>query len=380
MAPKRLLILTSATGAGHDTHAQATADWCRALFGAQVEVTIDHTLEDSHPFYRAGVDFYNYIQRRRPGLHHIYYNVVELLDLLNPGTVGPGRAYFVRLLERVRPDAILSVMDCLNRGYFELARQVLGPHVTCATFSTEFDGGYGFSRNWVNPRADYFFARTAEAAAEAVRRGLPASRARISGHWAPPGFYAASMSEVEKAAFLADKLQLDPGRFTLLLSTGGAGAHNHFDLLRALAGLGDRLQVVALCGRDSEKRNALEQWSRKLSFPVRALGHTAEMPALLQASSAVVARAGATTAGETLLCRCPVIFNALGGTMPQELPTLRYFRRHGIESIISQARQVTPLVRRWIEQPERLVNLRRQIESARDATTPESALRRLLAA
>ena len=125
--PRRLLVLTSATGAGHDTHAQATVDWCARLFGPRVEVTIAHALEDSHAFYRGAVGFYNFIQRRMPWFHHIYYNVIELLDLLNPGTVSLGRSHYVDLLERTRPDAILSVHDCLNRGYFELAKTVLGP-------------------------------------------------------------------------------------------------------------------------------------------------------------------------------------------------------------------------------------------------------------
>ncbi len=133
---KRLLVLTSATGAGHDTHANATAAWCKEIYGETVEVRIDHTLEDSHSFNRGGVEFYNLIQRRAPWFHHIYYNVIELLELLNHGTVGFGKDYYVRLLEEFRPDAVLSVHDCLNLGYFEVAREVLGPecalwHLLC---------------------------------------------------------------------------------------------------------------------------------------------------------------------------------------------------------------------------------------------------------
>ena len=45
---KRLLVLTSATGAGHDTHALATAAWCARLYGTYIQVTIAHALEDSH--------------------------------------------------------------------------------------------------------------------------------------------------------------------------------------------------------------------------------------------------------------------------------------------------------------------------------------------
>ncbi len=376
---KRLLVLTSATGAGHDTHARATAEWCARLFGPRVEVTIDHTLEKSHAFYRGGVEFYNFIQRRMPWFHHLYYNIVELLELLNPGTVSLGREYVVRLYERVRPDAILSVHDCLNRGYFELAKEILGPDVKCATYCPEFGGGYGFSRNWVNPRGDFFFGRTPETAAVAQKRGLDSARAFSTGHWAPPPFYREPPEAEERRQFL-ETLRLDPEKFTLLLSTGGAGAQNHLAILRALFSLRDRLQVIALCGRDLGAQSELDRWARREApFPVRALGFTDEMPLLLHTVSAVVARAGATTAGEALLCGCPVIFNALGLMMPQELPTWRWFRARGLGFRAFSAAGVHHHVARWIERPEELATLREKMKEACDATTPENALRKLLA-
>jgi len=371
---KRLLVLTSATGAGHDTHAAATVAWCAQLYGTYVSVTIAHALEDSHAFYRGAVGFYNIIQRRAPWFHHIYYNVIELLDALNPGTVGLGRAHYVQLLQQTRPDAILSVHDCLNRGYFELARTVLGPKVQCATYCPEFEGGYGFSRNWVNPRGDFFFGRTDETAREAQKRG--ASGAFTAGHWAPPSFYDPPIGD---AAQVLRELKLPADRFTLLLSTGGAGAQNHRSLLRALSPLHARLQVIALCGRDEAARAELEAWSaRETSLEVRCLGFTDKMPALLRSVSAVVARAGATTAGEALLCGCPIIFNGLGGVMPQELPTWRWFHARGIGVGALMAGGVREEAVRWLERPTELSAMRERMARVCDSRTPQQSLEKLL--
>ena len=377
---KRILVLTSATGAGHDTHASATTAWCAQFYGSDVEVIVDHTLEDSHPIYRKAVDFYNFIQRNGPWFHHIYYNVIELLEVLNPGTVSLGRDYYIKLLERVRPHAVISVMDCLNRGYFELARETLGA-VKCATYCTEFSDGYGHSRNWVNPRTGYFFGRTEETVRDALRRGVPPrAHASSSGHWAPPAFYAEPPTADEKAAYLKDTLQLDPDRFTLLLSTGGNAAQNHAEILRTLIPLGNRIQVIALCGRDAKARAELDAWiKREIPFTVRTIPFTNEMPKLLGVSSAVVARGGATTAGEALLCNCPVIFNALGLMMPQELPTWRYFRTHDIGFRVFRAGGVRPIVERWINQPDEYAQLRQRMLNLRNATTPQAALELLLA-
>ena len=37
-----------------------------------------------------------------------------------------GRAYYLQVLREYRPHLIFSVHDCLNRGYFQLARETLG--------------------------------------------------------------------------------------------------------------------------------------------------------------------------------------------------------------------------------------------------------------
>jgi processive 1,2-diacylglycerol beta-glucosyltransferase len=380
-AEQTLLVLTSATGAGHDTHAAAAREWCARLFGGRVRVRIAHILEESHPLCRAGVEFYNMIQRRAPWAHHLYYNLLELPGMPGSSSVGPGRAHVERVLREAAPAAVLSVHDCLNRGHFALARRMAGPGAgpRCATFCAEFGGGYGFSRNWVDPAADFFFARTEEAGAAAVGLGLPTERVLRAGHWAPPAFYGPPMEPEARTAFVGRELGLESGRFTLLLSTGGAGAQNHAALLRALRPLAGGIQVVALCGRDEHGRRWLEAGAaREVGFPVRVLGFSGEMVRLLDACDAVVARAGATTAGEALLRGCPVVFNALGGMMPQELPTWRWFRDRALGARIFRPEGLASVVRRWLEDPSAHKRLKEAMARHRDTTPPEAALRRLL--
>ena len=374
---KRLLVLTSATGAGHDTHAQATAAWCKEIYGSTVEVRIDHALENSHSFNRGGVEFYNLIQRHAPWFHHVYYNIIELLEMLNHGTVSFGKDYYVRLLEEFRPNAVLSVHDCLNLGYFEVAREVLGTGVRCGTYCTEFGGGYGFSRNWVNPRGDFVFVRTDEAAQEARRRVEP-QKVLLAGHWAPPAFYASKLSAPEKERIL-DNMGMDPQRFTLLLSTGGAGAQNHLPILKTLLPLQNRLQVIVLCGRNATAKRQVEEWAKcHALFCVTALAFTEEMPLLLQIASVVVARAGATTAGEALLSGCPIIFNALGGMMPQEMPTWHYFKNRRVGVVAYRPAKIVTILRHWLDSPAEYLDLRERLKSLFSQITPEAALRSLL--
>ena len=377
--PKKLLVMTSSTGAGHDTHARATRDWCEIAFGNKVEVTIDQTLENSHFIYRGAVDLYNFIQRTGPGIHHFYYNFVEFLEVLNNGMgIGFGKDYFVQLLERVRPDAILSMHDCLNLGYFEVAKEILGP-IPCGTYCPEFAGGYGFSRNWINVRADAFLGRTEETCNAALRRKMAPNRVHVAGQWAPPAFYRPAMASEAKSVVLRN-LGLAPRRFTLLLATGGSGAQNHLRFLEAIRPLGDSVQVIVLCGHNLKARERVDKWAERTNcFPVRALPFTSEMPDLLESVSAVVARAGATTAGEALLTGCPILFNALGGIMPQEIPTWRYFKARNLGALLHKPSDLASCLRKWLENIDDYEEIRSKLLKYRNEDpTPVPALRDLL--
>ncbi len=127
MTRVRILILTSSTGAGHDARAQAFAEWCFELYRYNVDVRIEQMLEKSSGFFSAGVRFYNWIQQKSPWIHKAFYLFVELLSLLNRRSVSFGRSYYEEVLREYQPHLVFSVHDCLNRGYFQLARKVLGP-------------------------------------------------------------------------------------------------------------------------------------------------------------------------------------------------------------------------------------------------------------
>jgi processive 1,2-diacylglycerol beta-glucosyltransferase len=371
---KKLLILTSSTGAGHDAHARATAEWCEKIYGQAVEVKVEQLLENSSGFNRLLVDFYGVVQRRVPWFHHFYFYLVDFFLSLNPGIVVFGRSYYLRLLKEFRPDAILSVHFCLNPGYLEVARKVLGPDLVWAIYCLEFSGGYGFSRFWIDRRADYHFVRTPDTLRYTRARHLPADRVRVAGHWSRPASYQPLFTETQRMEHLV-RLGLKPDRFTLILSSGGSGAQNHRSILQELASLGDRIQVVALCGRNPADRARLQSFAAdRVAFPVVVLSFTDDFPLLLRCASAIVARPGAATAGEALLVGCPLIFNTIGGIMPQEVPTWRYFKEHGVGQRFSHPAALTPIVREWIEQPEVYAAWKKRLESLRQPETPEASL------
>jgi processive 1,2-diacylglycerol beta-glucosyltransferase len=360
MSKIRILVLTSSTGGGHDARAEAFADWCFQLYKHDVDVRIEQMLENSSVFNRAGVNFYNKIQASAPWVHKAFYAFVELQSIVNKDTVSFGRRYYVNVIKEYRPHLVLSVHDCLNRGYFQLARKILGPdNVVCATYCGEFSGGWGYSRNWIEPTADMYFSRTQTAQDYAVKRGIPPERARVRGYLMHPRAHFEVVPPQERGTFREERLGLRPDLFTVFLATGGNGANNHFDLLPSLVKRADRCQAIVICGRNKQAYNDLVHWrSNHPEFNCYIEGYSEIVHMLMQVSDVIVTRGGTTTCAKALHFRCPIIFNATGGIMPQEELTWKYLRNGAASDKIEGGEDFDRIIGAWLSDPEAYVRMR----------------------
>lgn len=353
MPKVRILVLTSSTGGGHDARAEAFAEWCFQLYRHDVDVRIEQMLEKSSALHRSGVNLYNAIQRRAPWMHKLFYALVELLSYINRSSVRLGTGYYTGVLREYKPHLVFSVHDCLNRGYFQVARKCLGADkVRCATYCGEFSGGWGYSRNWIEPTVDLYLSRTPTARDYAVKCGIPKERTRVRGSLMRPRAHLQVMSPAESREYRSKQLGLHAARFTVFLATGGNGANNHLVLLPTLLQHADRIQAIIICGRNKETYNELIHW-RTLhpEFTCYIEGYSENMHLLMQVSDAIVTRGGTTTCAKALHFRCPIIFNAFGGIMPQEELTWKFFRNGAQSEKIESAGDFGHIINRWMSNP-----------------------------
>jgi processive 1,2-diacylglycerol beta-glucosyltransferase len=353
MSKLRILVLTSSTGGGHDARAEAFAEWCFQLYRHDVDVRIEQMLEKSSVVNRGGVKFYNQIQRRAPWLHNFFYAIVEMLSYLNQRRVTFGAEYYRRVLREYQPHLIFSVHDCLNRGYFQAARETLGPRkVRCATYCGEFSGGWGYSRNWIEPSVDLYVSRTPTAGDYAIKKGIPREKSRIRGYLMAPRAHLEVLSLIERRRFRKERLGLDPDRFTVFLATGTNGANNHADLLPALLKHASRVQAIIICGRNKEAYNELVRWrANHPEFTCHLEGFSDIVHLLMQASDVIVTRGGTTTCAKALHFECPIVFNAFGGIMPQEELTWKFFRNGGASEKVESAADFARIIDTWMADP-----------------------------
>jgi processive 1,2-diacylglycerol beta-glucosyltransferase len=354
MSRLRILVLTSSTGGGHDARAEAFAEWCFQLYKHDVDVRIEQMLEKSSVLNRSGVGIYNWIQRRAPVLHTLFYTIVEALSYINRSSVQFGRRYYLEVLKEYKPHLVFSVHDCLNRGYFQLAREVLGrDRVHCATYCGEFSGGWGYSRNWIEPSVDLYISRTPTARDFAVKCGIAPEKATVRGHLMSPRSYLEVLKPADRAGFLEKRLGLRSDRFTFFLATGGNGANNHFELLPALLRHKDRCQAIVICGRNKDTYNELMHWrANNPGFECYVEGYSEIVHLLMQVSDAIVTRGGTTTCAKALRFGCPILFNAFGGIMPQERLTWKFFHNGAACPKIESGADFSEIVDRWMDHPD----------------------------
>lgn len=381
MSKLRILVLTSSTGGGHDARAEAFAEWCFQLYRHEVDVRIEQMLEKSSAFNRTGVNFYNRIQRDAPWLHKLFYTVVEVLSWLNRRSVTFGSGYYLHVLKEYKPHLIFSVHDCLNRGYFQLARKTLGADkVRCATYCGEFSGGWGYSRNWIEPSVDLYFSRTPTARDYAVKCGVPPEKTRVRGYLMLPRAHLEVLSAVDRRVFLHKRLGLSPDKFTVFLATGGNGAHNHFDLLPALTAHADKVQAIVICGRNKDAYNELIHWrATHPEFDCHVEGFSDIVHLYLQASDAIVTRGGTTTCAKALHFKCPIVFNAFGGIMPQEQLTWKFFRNGAASEKIESGGDFARIIDRWMGNPAAYASVRENFLKLRYEEDPTILIDELVA-
>jgi processive 1,2-diacylglycerol beta-glucosyltransferase len=350
MSKVRILVLTSSTGGGHDARAEAFAEWCFQLYRHDVDVRIEQMLEQSSVVNRVGVNFYNRIQRAAPWVHIWFYTIVEVLSYLNRRRVTFGAHYYTTVLREYQPHLVFSVHDCLNRGYFQLARKVLGAkNVRCATYCGEFSGGWGYSRNWIEPTVDLYISRTPTARDFAVKKGIPAAKTSVRGHLMLPTAYLEPIPATERGHFREHRLGLRPDLFTVFLATGGNGANNHAELLPALVKHADRVQAIVICGKNKQAYHDLVHWrANHPEFNCYIEGYSEIVHLLIQASDVIVTRGGTTTCAKALHFQCPIIFNAFGGVMPQEQLTWKFFRNGAGCEKIENAADFVGIIDHWM--------------------------------
>lgn len=312
------MIMSSSTGGGHDMRAYALMDWWKSNGG---EAQVCHPLEDGFFVYRMGTEFYNFIQRKIPRFHQLYFRFLEYANLhRKPNRILFPR-HFTKEISSFSPDLLVSVHAHLNHGFFELASRASRKPLKFAVYCGELGDGIGFSRHWINPRADKFIGPFEETCNAAVSRGMPEEKVEACGLLLRKPFFEMD-NELMRVQYLKE-IGLNPKFPFLVLATGANEVNVHEKVCRALFRENNPIQVVALCG-SNKKLQAKLNHIQVLALP-KLDGQ--EMAFLLRSADCMLGRPGAGLTSEAVACGTPMIFDLTGGVMPQEENNLKFWTK-----------------------------------------------------
>ncbi len=331
---RTILILTSRTGGGHVSIAEALYDQLAQSY--QVEI-LDPQAGFIHWHYRVVSRYalwlwsaeFRFTDRPQRALfaHRIFTQLVS--KRLNAA------------LESLQPDLIVAVYPFLT---YEVIN-VLEKRGVTIPFAMLFTDPNGVHASWLTEhRAAATLAPTRETYAQAFTAGFAPQRLHQVGWPVRAQFKNADKSQ---RATLLNKLALDPARFTVFLQGGGEGAAQFSQTVERVLSIGSGIQVILAAGTNQALRTRFRDVHN-----IYVLPFIKEIAAYMAAADVIMGKAGPNMLMEAVTLGTPFIATAY---IPgQEEANLEFIRRHKLGWVALAPGQQRDLLARLVTSHEEL--------------------------
>ncbi len=348
-ATQNVLILTSGTGGGHRSAAQALEDSLTAIDPGRVLVMISQVLEEAHVIPRHLASVYNYLLRHHQDWMKYYYWVINHCKPNESRLIlKAALKYGLHLFERVTPDVVVSVHPMTQHFYsYVLRRLGLVEKIPLVTVVT--DPYYGFWRGWACEDVSHYYVASQDARRQLIDYGVDAGRISISGMPVHSRFQP--VTDLERR-LLRHRMGLDPDKFTVFLNAGWIGGGNVPKIYEALSRSSLDIQVIFLAGRNDRLIRDARKIAEGSDFPVHVVGFSNEIQDIMNASDVMVSKLGGLTTFEALACNLPIIADVVTAPMPQEEETTRFIEASGAGCLLHTPDKIVPVLKSLMDSPE----------------------------
>ncbi len=332
-----ILILTSKTGGGHVSIAEALSDQLAQNYHVKI---IDPQSGFVHWHYRM-------VSRYALWLWSAEFRVTDTAQ----------RALFAHrifawfiakklstVLEQLRPDLIIAVYPFLT---YEVINVLESRGVTIP-FVMLFTDPNGVHASWLTEqRATATLAPTRETYAQALTAGFPPEHLHLVGWPVRKQFKSADKSQRD---VMFKKMGLDPALFTVFLQGGGEGAAQFSQTVERVLAVSPRLQVILAAGTNQ----ALQKRFRGVQN-IYVLPFTKEIAPSMVVADVIMGKAGPNMLLEAVTLGKPFIATAY---IPgQEEANLEFIQRHKLGWIALESGHQRDLLTRLMNQHEELLTM-----------------------
>ena len=300
---RHVLVLSVSAGAGHVRAAEAVCAAARDARPAVRATHLDLLTLVSRDFRKLYAEqhiklveklpqlwSFLYAKSDRPSRDSLFGKLKRAIERLNTRKLDAEIA-------RLKPDAILCThflpAELLSR---QRAKGKELPPLWVQV--TDFD----VHALWVQAHVDHYFVASDEVAYRLMDRGIAAGRISVTGIPVMPQF-AEPLHRTECAA----ELGVSPEIFTVLMMAGGDGVGALDELAARLLALPERLQLIALAGRNAELLKRLQALAREHPGRLFPLGFTTTVERVMAAADLVVTKPGGLSVSECLARGKPML-------------------------------------------------------------------------
>jgi processive 1,2-diacylglycerol beta-glucosyltransferase len=300
----RVLILSASAGAGHIRAAQAVEKAFIQLNAARELRNID-VLDYTNKLYRNlySRTYIEMVDKAPEVLGWLYDHLDKpwrfqkrrlALDKLNAGP-------FIKLLKEYQPDLAVCT-HFLPSEIISWLRQKQHLVIPQAIVVTDFD----VHAMWLCRYYDHYFVALDETKQHMQALGIEPEKITVSGIPIDPVF-----SQHKDKTEMRKQLGLDIERPAILISAGGFGVGPTEMLVESLTKMRNKAQVIAICGKNAELKNRLDQFANSLASdsPVKIIpiGYTTKMDEFMSASDLLLGKPGGLTTCEALAKNLPIV-------------------------------------------------------------------------
>ena len=365
---KNILILTSKTGGGHVSLAQALYDLISNDSRTGSEEN-DNNTQDAKTSPITIVD-------PQPGFFHLHYRLVSRYALWLWAAEfqcldGPRRALLAQrvfthtvqhqlnvVLDQAQPDLILTTYPFLT---YEVSR-VLKQRSSKVPLALPFSDANGVHAAWLTEQhAAAALAPTRETYEQALAAGFAPERLHLTGWPVRAQFSHAYPVSSETQRELLSRIGLMPDRFTIFLQGGSEGAAHvarTIENVLALRSVTGNVQVILATGTNTTLCERYKNVPDLVALP-----YTKEIAPYMAAADVIMGKAGPNTLFESVMLGKPFVATAY---IPgQEYVNLPFIERHSLGWVALQPDKQHTLLDSLIHNPDQLISMAASVNAYR---------------
>ncbi|KHD85971.1 MGDG synthase family glycosyltransferase [Heyndrickxia ginsengihumi] len=348
MSKKILIISSDHTGHGHKSITEAICEKNKNDHDVNIHVVDGFSL-GGQALLGIG-KLYGPITRKAENIWKMVYNISsDNPKLINRFIEGLIKDNFLKLLDEVKPDLILSVHPNFNGSILN----ILEERYIKIPFITLIADLVNISPLWADKRANFIISPTAEAREKCLNYGVPPENVKLIGFPVRARFFRNHANT--KVHYKKDT------PLKCLIMSGGEGVGNMNKIAEILLeNFNCNVKIVA--GRNIKLKEKLEQSLSKYRDKVEIYGFTKNIQDLMLSSDIAFTRGSPNVMFEAIATNTPMIIT---GALPGQEEDNPYFaEKSNLGVVCKNVKEIKQIIAKLLdndgEELNRIINCQRE--------------------